>query len=221
MTRFPPPDRGLAIEIVPVSARSPVRRVVKRSFDLVAGLLALVALAPLFLVIAIAIKLDSPGPVFFTQRRIGRNGRPFAMLKFRTMVDGAEQQKLLFLHLNEQEGGLFKIFDDPRATRLGSHLRSTSLDELPQLIDVIRGSMSLVGPRPLVAEEDALISGHLRRRLEMRPGMTGPWQVAGASRVPMGAMTALDYEYVDSQCFAGDIGLIVRTVPHVLMRRGA
>jgi lipopolysaccharide/colanic/teichoic acid biosynthesis glycosyltransferase len=220
-TPFSFPDHLLAAEIVPVSTRGLLQLLAKRSFDIVGGLLALLALIPAFLVIAIAIKLDSPGPVFFTQRRIGRNGRPFAMLKFRTMIDGADTQKLRLLHLNEHQDGLFKITDDPRVTRLGSHLRSTSLDELPQLIDVIFGSMSLVGPRPLVAEEDALIGGPLRRRLEMRPGMTGPWQVAGASRLPMGVMTALDYEYVDSQSFAGDIGLIVRTVPHVLKRRGA
>jgi lipopolysaccharide/colanic/teichoic acid biosynthesis glycosyltransferase len=221
VTPFPLVDPLLAAEIVPVSTRGLVQRLAKRSFDVVGGLLALVVLMPVFVVIAIAIKLDSPGPVFFTQRRIGRNGRPFAMLKFRTMVEGAEGQKLRLLHLNEHEDGLFKITHDPRLTRLGSRLRTTSLDELPQLIDVIFGSMSLVGPRPLVAEEDALIGGPLRRRLEVRPGMTGPWQVAGASRVPMGVMTALDYEYVDSQSFAGDIGLIVRTIPHVLKRRGA
>jgi lipopolysaccharide/colanic/teichoic acid biosynthesis glycosyltransferase len=220
-TQFSLPDPRLAAEIVPVSTRGLVQRLVKRGFDVVGGLLALAVLMPVFVAIAIAIKLDSPGPVFFTQRRIGRNGRPFAMLKFRTMVEGADGQKLCLLHLNEHQDGLFKITRDPRVTRLGSHLRTTSLDELPQLIDVIFGSMSLVGPRPLVAEEDALIGGPLRRRLEVRPGMTGPWQVAGASRVPMGVMTALDYEYVDSQSFAGDLGLIVRTVPHVLKRRGA
>lgn len=220
-TPFPLPDPRFVAEIVPVSTRGLAQRLVKRGFDVVGGLLALVVLMPVFVAIAIAIKLDSPGPVFFTQRRIGRNGRPFAMRKFRTMVEGADGQKLRLLHLNEHQDGLFKITNDPRVTRLGSHLRTTSLDELPQLIDVILGSMSLVGPRPLVADEDALIGGPLRRRLEVRPGMTGPWQVAGASSVPMGVMTALDYEYVDSQSFAGDIGLIARTVPHVLKRRGA
>jgi len=192
----------------------------KRAFDVCFSLLALTVFSPLLAVIALAVKLDSPGPVLFRQYRVGRNNRTFGMLKFRTMVDGADRQQAALAHLNESEGGLFKIRDDPRVTRVGAFLRSTSLDELPQLLDVLRGSMSLVGPRPLVPEEDSLISGEYRRRLEVRPGMTGPWQVAGATKIPLGAMAALDLEYVTEHSLALDALLIVRTVPHVLLRRG-
>ena len=151
---------------------------VKRSLDVAGSGLGLLFLAPLLALIALAIKVDSPGPVLFRQKRIGRGNRPFWMLKFRTMFDGADEQKAQLLHRNERPG-LFKISDDPRITRVGRLLRRTYLDELPQLLNVLRGDMSLVGPRPLVVEDDARIAGLDRERLHLAPGMTGPWQVTG------------------------------------------
>lgn len=192
----------------------------KRGFDIVFASLALILLSPFLALIAILIKRDSSGPLLFTQQRIGRHGGAFGMLKFRSMIDGADDHKHTVLHLNERQGGLFKITGDPRVTRFGGWLRSTSLDELPQLINVLRGEMSVVGPRPLIGEEDQLITGLLRRRLDVRPGMTGPWQAAGASDVPLAEMAVMDYEYVDKHTFLADLLLILRTIPHVLLRRG-
>ncbi len=218
---FPQREYRMATaEIGPATRSRPGADAVKAAFDAVMSALALIVLAPLFAAIAIAIKLDSPGPAFFAQSRIGRGGIAFPMLKFRTMVDGADAKKQELLHLNEAAAGLFKISSDPRVTRFGAFLRSTSLDELPQLINVLRGEMSIVGPRPLVEEEDIQIAGPFRRRLDVRPGMTGPWQVAGASQVPLQEMAALDYEYVETQSFSGDIALILSTIPHVIGRRG-
>jgi lipopolysaccharide/colanic/teichoic acid biosynthesis glycosyltransferase len=211
----PPPAPPLTTE-----THSPWMLAAKRAFDVVGSLLALIILAPIWILIAVMIKLDTPGPVLFRQPRVGRDGRVFAMLKFRTMIRDADQQKLQLLHLNEAGDGLFKIRDDPRLTRFGRFLRTTSLDELPQLIHVLTGRMSLVGPRPLVSEEDGMIDGRYRRRLEMRPGMTGRWQVAGASRIPMNEMVVLDYDYVRDWSLLGDVKLLVGTVPHVVLRRG-
>ena len=192
----------------------------KRVLDVAFAVLALILLSPFLTVIAIAIKLDTRGPVLFRQPRIGRRGEQFGMFKYRTMVDGADEEKENLRHLNGAAEGLFKIHGDPRVTRVGTLLRSTSLDELPQLLNVLNGEMSIVGPRPLIAEEDALIRGQYRVRSEMRPGMTGPWQVAGASKVPIDEMARLDHDYVESWSAWGDMKLIVRTVPHVVMRRG-
>ncbi len=204
----------------PIPERRTASRVAKRTLDLLASGLALIVLSPIIALIAIAIKLDSHGPVLFRQRRIGKDGRGFDMLKFRTMVDGADDHKDKLRHLNEAADGLFKISDDPRITRVGKWLRSTSLDELPQLVQVLTGEMSIVGPRPLVLEEDAKIRGTFRRRAEMRPGLTGPWQVAGASQIPITEMAELDYDYIENWSMRRDISLIVRTIPHVLLRKG-
>ncbi len=195
-------------------------RAVKRSFDFVGGSLSLLALSPFLAAIAIAIKLDSRGPVLFRQRRMGRNGVPFEMLKFRTMVDGAEAQKSTLAARNEAEGGLFKIKDDPRITRVGNRLRQISLDELPQLFNVLRGDMSLVGPRPLVLDEDERIEGWRRSRLELPPGMTGPWQVFGSARIPLNEMVKIDYLYGANWSLWLDVKTLLRTVPFVLGRRG-
>jgi exopolysaccharide biosynthesis polyprenyl glycosylphosphotransferase len=192
----------------------------KRLLDCAASVLALAFLAPLFAVIALLIKLDTRGPVLFRQQRVGRDGRAFEMLKFRTMVDGADAQKAALLHRNECEDGLFKIADDPRITRVGGILRRAYLDELPQLINVLRGDMSLVGPRPLVIEEDARIEGWDRGRLHLTPGMTGPWQVTGAARIPLTEMVKLDYLYVATWSLWGDVKIIIRTIALVLNRRG-
>ncbi|HEX8646070.1 MAG TPA: exopolysaccharide biosynthesis polyprenyl glycosylphosphotransferase [Thermoleophilaceae bacterium] len=191
----------------------------KRVFDVVGASTVLVVLAPLFATIAVAIKLTSHGPVFFRQRRIGRGGEAFAMFKFRTMYDGADRQKAELRHRNEADG-FFKITDDPRVTSVGRWLRKASLDELPQLLNVLRGEMSLVGPRPLVDEEDSRIEGWFRRRLDITPGMTGAWQVLGSSRIPMRDMVTIDYLYRTNWSLWLDLKILLRTVPHVLLRRG-
>jgi exopolysaccharide biosynthesis polyprenyl glycosylphosphotransferase len=192
-------------------------RALKRTFDLVLGSLALLMLSPLLLVIALAIVVDSRGPVFFRQVRVGRDGKHFRILKFRSMVAGADARKDELRSINEAGVGLFKITNDPRVTRVGRFLRATSLDELPQLLNVMRGEMSLVGPRPLVIDEDAQVVGLDRSRLHLTPGMTGPWQVLG-TRVPMHEMVAIDYLYVASWSMWLDLKLLLRTVRHVARR---
>jgi len=194
--------------------------ILKRSIDLAISGAALLALAPLLAVAAIAIKADSRGPVFYRQTRIGRHGKPFKMMKLRTMYRDADALRAELRHLNEAGGGLFKISDDPRITRVGRVLRSLSLDELPQLWNVLRGEMSLVGPRPLVVEEDRLIKGWHRQRLSLTPGMTGYWQVLGSARVPLDEMVKLDYAYVQNWSAWHDIQLLMRTIPFVAQRRG-
>jgi exopolysaccharide biosynthesis polyprenyl glycosylphosphotransferase len=195
-------------------------RAIKRCFDLVGAGLGLLVLSPFLAAIAIAIKVDSSGPVFFMQRRMGRDGVPFEMFKFRTMVDGAEAQKGTLAARNEAGGGLFKIKDDPRVTRVGKRLRQISLDELPQLLNVLRGDMALVGPRPLVLDEDSMIEGWRRSRLELTPGMTGPWQVFGSARIPLDEMVKIDYLYGANWSLWLDMKTLLRTVPFVLGRRG-
>lgn len=208
-------------EALTLAPHNPLAAAAKRSFDFLFSAVAIVLLTPLFIAIAIAIKLDAPGPVFFRQRRIGRDGRAFRMLKFRTMVNGADAQKNLMLHLNEAGDGLFKIREDPRMTTVGRFLRSTCLDELPQLIHALTGRMSLVGPRPLVPEEDELVSGAYRRRLSMRPGLTGVWQTAGGARsIPLGEMAEMDADYVDNWTLWGDAEILWRTAPLVIKRCG-
>jgi exopolysaccharide biosynthesis polyprenyl glycosylphosphotransferase len=195
-------------------------RVVKRAFDLLGASLGLLAVSPLLAAIAVAIKLDSRGPVFFRQLRVGQHGERFYMLKFRTMVPDAEALKDGLRDRNEAQDGLFKIADDPRVTRLGSFLRKSALDELPQLLNILKGQMSLVGPRPLVIEEDRRVEGWHRRRLELMPGMTGHWQILGPARVPLAEMVAIDYLYVANWSLWKDVKIMLRTVPHVLCRRG-
>jgi exopolysaccharide biosynthesis polyprenyl glycosylphosphotransferase len=195
-------------------------RLVKRTFDLTLGGLAFVAMAPVLALVALAVRLDSPGPVLFRQTRIGRDGKPFKIFKFRSMVVDAEARKAGLHAHNEAGDGMFKITDDPRITRVGGWLRRTSLDELPQILNVLNGQMSLVGPRPLVADEDALVQGIYRSRLHLTPGMTGPWQVLGSTRVPLDEMIGIDYLYVANWSLWQDVKIILRTVPHVLARRG-
>jgi len=194
-------------------------RMIKRGLDSSIAALGLLAAAPLLLVLAVLVKLDSPGPVLFRQIRMGRDGEPFQILKFRSMVDGADAQKADLRSSNEQVG-LFKIAADPRITRVGSFLRKTALDELPQLWNVLVGDMSLVGPRPLVEEEDATVVGWFRHRLHLQPGMTGQWQVLGGSRIPLEDMIRIDYLYVVNWSLWGDIKLLLQTIPYVLGRQG-
>jgi exopolysaccharide biosynthesis polyprenyl glycosylphosphotransferase len=195
-------------------------RAIKRAFDFLVGVVVAVGVAPLMAAIAIAIRLDSGGPVFFRQPRVGQNGEPFRIWKFRSMVADAEALKDALRPISEGGEGLFKLRHDPRVTRVGRLLRRTSLDELPQILNVLRGDMSLVGPRPLVADEDARIVGFQRSRLHLKPGMTGPWQVLGATRVPLDEMVAMDYLYVANWSLWTDVKLLLRTVAHVMAGRG-
>jgi len=192
-------------------------QLMKRGLDIAVSSLALVALAPLFAAIAVLIKRSSPGPVFFRQTRVGRGDTRFEIVKFRTMRSDAEERKIELLDRNETRG-LFKIADDPRVTGIGRFLRRSSLDELPQLLNVLRGEMSLVGPRPLVLDEDEQVAGWHRRRLDLTPGMTGAWQILG-NRVPLEDMVSLDYLYIVNWSLWSDVEILLRTVPHVLARR--
>ena len=193
---------------------------IKRMLDIVAAALGLLVLAPLFAVVAVAIKVESNGPVFYRQWRVGRNGRPFRMIKFRSMVRNADELKPELAALNAAGGGLFKIVDDPRMTRVGRVLRRLHLDELPQLFNVLHGEMSLVGPRPLIPDEDNRVDGRFRRRLRLVPGMTGPWQILGPTRVPLTEMVGIDYLYGANWSLWLDVKILLRTIGHVLRRRG-
>jgi len=194
--------------------------VIKRAFDMTCAAIGLLAVSPLMIAIAIAIKLDSRGPVFFRQQRVGRHGKRFAIFKFRTMVADADALKDSLRPRNEARGGLFKIANDPRVTRVGRLLRKTAIDEVPQLLNVLTGEMSLVGPRPLVLDEDQRVKGWHRRRLELTPGMTGPWQILGPARVPLDEMVAIDYLYVANWSLWGDTKILMRTVAYVLSFSG-
>jgi exopolysaccharide biosynthesis polyprenyl glycosylphosphotransferase len=215
------------VEGMPVVTLPPMRlgrsaRVLKRGVDLVVSGVALLVLAPLFGVVALLIRLDSKGPVFFRQPRRGRLGSTFHIVKFRSMRIGAEQQRSEVLHMNEVDGPLFKIKGkDPRVTRIGAFMRKTSIDELPQLWNVLRGDMSLVGPRPFVVYEADQITGWATRRLDMTPGITGLWQVLGRNDIPFEEMTKLDYLYVTNWSLWWDLKIMAQTIPVVLGKRGA
>jgi exopolysaccharide biosynthesis polyprenyl glycosylphosphotransferase len=210
---------GIALLGVRRFGLSPEAWILKRATDVVGATIGLVLVGPLLALIAVAIKLDSRGPVLYRQQRVGRDGRTFSMAKFRTMVDRADRQKEALRHHNQADG-LFKIADDPRITRVGRLLRRTSLDELPQLINVLRGQMSLVGPRPLVPEDDQRVEGWYRRRLHLTPGMTGRWQVLGSARIPLQEMVKLDYLYAANWSLWLDVKIMLRTIGFVLSRRG-
>lgn len=194
---------------------------VKRGVDLVLSALLLVLLAPSFLLIAIAIRLDSRGPVIFRQTRCGKDGRLFTFFKFRSMVDGAEDQQENLEDFNEADGPIFKIRNDPRLTRVGRVLRRTSLDELPQVWNVLRGDMSLIGPRPPIPSEVLRYEPWQRRRLLAVPGITGLWQVSGRSELSFEEMVELDFEYIQRWSLWLDLRIAVRTVLTVLSTRGA
>jgi lipopolysaccharide/colanic/teichoic acid biosynthesis glycosyltransferase len=198
---------------------SPWARWLKRGFDLALASVGTLIVSPVLAAIAVAIKLDSQGPVFFRQVRVGRDGVPFSIIKFRSMVVDAEERKDEVRHLAPVvHDDLFKLGDDPRVTRVGGFLRRSSLDELPQILNVVRGEMSLVGPRPLIEEEDCGIEGLDRGRLFLTPGMTGPWQVL-RRRVSMHEMVGIDYRYVASWSLWLDVKILLRTVLHVVHRR--
>jgi lipopolysaccharide/colanic/teichoic acid biosynthesis glycosyltransferase len=182
----------------------------KRVFDLILTTVILLVAAPLLLAVAVLIKLDSPGPVLYRSRRVGRDGKPFAMLKFRTMFDGADGLREALRPLNEASQGFFKLSSDPRTTRVGKLLRLTCLDEMPQLLQVITGKMSLVGPRPLVPEESGQIPPG-SPRFRARPGITGPWQLAGSWQVPIPEMVEMDCAYLEQQSVLLDLKLLAST----------
>ncbi len=193
----------------------------KRSIDVVGGLLLIIAFAPLMALVALVIRLESPGPIFFRQKRLGRGGRPFTMYKFRTMGVGAEAEQERLAHLNERKGPAFKIPCDPRHTRVGRWVRRMSLDELPNLLNVLKGEMSLVGPRPpLPAEVEHYEDWH-KRRLQVIPGITGLWQVSGRSKLSFDEQCRLDLFYIEHWSPWLDFSIMLRTIPAVLLATGA
>jgi lipopolysaccharide/colanic/teichoic acid biosynthesis glycosyltransferase len=194
-------------------------RFLKRSLDLVVCCIVLVLTLPLVIAAAVLIRCTSPGPILFRQTRVGRNGRHFEIFKFRTMVANADALKADIFHRSEADG-LFKIRDDPRTTRVGRVLRHTYLDELPQLLNVLRGEMSIVGPRPLIVPEDAAITGSGRRRLAMRPGMTGEWQVLRGGGASLDEMIATDFRYVTEWTFRRDLCCLCKTALYMLRLKG-
>jgi exopolysaccharide biosynthesis polyprenyl glycosylphosphotransferase len=196
--------------------------VAKRLIDICGSAVFLLAAAPLMLLTAVLIKLDSPGPVFFKQERVGLHKRRFQLIKFRTMTEGAERQQQLLEHLNEADGPVFKIKDDPRITRVGKFLRRFSIDELPQLFNVLKGEMSLVGPRPLpVRDVQRIALQWHKRRLSMKPGVTCLWQVNGRSDVSFDHWVRMDLEYIDKWSLGLDLKILLRTIPTVLKGAGA
>jgi exopolysaccharide biosynthesis polyprenyl glycosylphosphotransferase len=213
--------QGIPVVSLPPMRLSRSSQILKRAFDLTASVLGVLAISPILIAAAIAIKLDSRGPVFFRQVRNGRNGVPFKIIKFRSMVDGAEAQRTALAHLNQMDGPLFKVEADPRITRVGAFLRKWRIDELPQLLNVVGGDMSLVGPRPFVVHEADQITGWAGRRLESLPGMTGVWQVLGGNDLSFEEMVKLDYVYTTNWSLWWDIKILFQTVPVVLGRRGA
>jgi exopolysaccharide biosynthesis polyprenyl glycosylphosphotransferase len=216
---------GLPLVGMPPLHLSRSSQALKRASDVLVSMVSLVLLAPFLLAVGAWIKRESSGPVFFRQVRMGAGDKTFRIYKFRTMVEDAEQRKGELAHMNKHQvnGGdarMFKIDDDPRVTRVGRFLRRYSIDELPQLINVLRGEMSLVGPRPLILDENNHVSDWAHKRLHLRPGMTGLWQVLGRSDIPFDEMIQLDYKYVTNWSLSNDFSLLLRTLPVVLRRAG-
>jgi exopolysaccharide biosynthesis polyprenyl glycosylphosphotransferase len=213
------------IGIIPVLEYSVLRNIHrhqgKRIFDMVIGWLMLIVLLPLFLALAIAVKIDSPGPVFYLSRRYGRRGQLFAMYKFRTMVKNADELLKELKTRNEVDGPIFKIKRDPRVTRMGTFLRKYSLDELPQILNVINGDMSLVGPRPLPIEQIEREDFRQLKRLDIRPGITGLWQIRGRSDLSFQRLVKWDIWYINNWSFWLDLHILLQTIPVVLKGKGA
>jgi lipopolysaccharide/colanic/teichoic acid biosynthesis glycosyltransferase len=195
---------------------------IKRALDLAGALALIVVTAPILLAVAVAIKLEDGGPIFFRQVRVGKDGRHFVILKYRSMVQNAEALKAQLLAQNEMRDGiLFKIRKDPRITRVGRLIRKLSLDELPQLFNVVRGDMSLVGPRPPVPSEVARYDPAHRRRLSATPGITCLWQVSGRNEIDFQGQVRLDVQYIERQSLGLDLSILLRTIPAVISGRGA
>jgi exopolysaccharide biosynthesis polyprenyl glycosylphosphotransferase len=196
-------------------------RAVKRAIDVVGAVVGLIVFAPVMAIVALAIRLESPGPVLFRQERLGEDEHPFRVVKFRSMRQGAEKELSALMDRNEADGPLFKMRDDPRLTSVGRWIRRTSLDELPQFVNVLRGELSLVGPRPPLASEVALYETWQRKRLAIKPGVTGLWQVSGRSDLTFDEMCLLDIYYIENWSLWLDLRIILRTIPQFLMSRGA
>jgi exopolysaccharide biosynthesis polyprenyl glycosylphosphotransferase len=193
----------------------------KRTFDIVVSATVLLVASPVLLLVCVAIKLDSPGPIFFPQRRIGLSGREFTLYKFRSMCLDAEHRLPDVREYNEMGGPVFKMLRDPRVTRVGRWLRRTSLDEFPQFWNVLRGEMSIVGPRPPIPAEVKRYERWQRRRLSVRPGITCTWQVSGRNDIDFEQWMALDLEYIDTWSFWRDLHIVMRTIPAVILGKGA
>jgi len=215
------PIAGLPLLHVDQAELGGVKRLIKGVFDRLIGGVALLVLSPAFAVIALAIRADDRGPVFFRQKRVGKNGQTFWLWKFRTMVVDAEERRAQLAALNEAAGVLFKMRRDPRVTRVGRWLRRWSLDELPQLINVVIGEMSLVGPRPALPQETARYGDHMQRRLKVPPGITGLWQVSGRSDLPWEEAERLDVRYVENWSVALDLQILWKTCAAVFRGSGA
>ena len=217
------PSNGAAQSIsVPFTPESSFyARAGKRVLDLVGASIALLFFAPVVLIATIALRLDSRGAALYKSKRIGKNGREFTFYKLRSMHTGADAERAMLMHLNEVDGPVFKLRRDPRVTRVGQFLRSSSIDELPQLFNVLKGDMSLVGPRPPLPEEVDKYEAWQRRRLDVKPGITCLWQISGRSRLGFDEWMRLDLEYIRRQSLATDLRILVRTVPAVLSREGA
>ena len=214
--------QGIPLLTMEPVAQDPQQLLAKRVFDLALTIVSIPFLIPMFLLVALAIKLDSPGPVFFVQQRVGLRKRLFPMLKFRSMYLDAEDKLDALEHLNEADGPIFKIQNDPRITRVGRFIRKTSLDEFPQLINVLRGEMSLVGPRPMSQRDVAQFDrGIQRKRFSVQPGLTCIWQISGRSDLPFEKWLELDLEYINNWSFWLDIKILFKTIPAVLKSKGA
>jgi lipopolysaccharide/colanic/teichoic acid biosynthesis glycosyltransferase len=206
-------------QFTPASERR-VQYAVKRVLDIVLASVGLVLLSPILLGIVVAVKLSSPGAIFFAQERLGMRGRRFMLYKFRTMTSGAAQRVDEVFHLNHANGPLFKAKDDPRVTRIGKMLRRSFMDELPQLVNVLRGDMSLVGPRPCLPSEAAQMGEHVSFRFAVPQGLTGPWQANGHHALTFDEQMRVEREYVQSWSLVKDAAILLRTIPLVLRRAG-
>ena len=215
------PFEGIPLLTLSTPPHDGVGLLLKRMFDMIVSLMALMAALPVLLIAGLLVKVTSKGPVFFRQKRVGMNGRPFTLYKFRTMVADAEAQRAALESKNEMDGPVFKIKNDPRVTGVGRVLRKLSIDELPQLYNVLRGDMSIVGPRPPIATEVEKYERWQRRRLSMRPGITCIWQVSGRNNVDFRRWMEMDLEYIDNWSLGLDFKIILKTIPAVLFSRGA
>lgn len=193
----------------------------KRIFDIIFSILCIILLIPFMLVISILIKFDSKGPVFFKQARVGKDGEFFVMYKFRSMCDDAENQLHKLKQCNEKDGPVFKIYDDPRVTRFGRVIRRTSIDELPQLFNILRGEMSFVGPRPPLPREVVQYNSHQLQRISVTPGLTCYWQISGRSNLSFDDWVELDLKYIRERGIRTDLKILLQTLPAVLKREGA
>lgn len=214
-------EEGDNVTCAPYKKDKLAYRIIKRTFDIVASILGLIILAPLFVVVAILIKREDGGPVIFTQERTGYNNKPFKMYKFRTMCENAAEMHKFLLEQNELDGPAFKMKHDPRITKIGRVLRKTSIDELPQLINILKGEMSVVGPRPLPVYETNQMTPQQMTRHLVKPGLTCYWQVMGRTEVPFEEWMELDQKYLEKRSVATDIGLIIMTFRALIAGDGA